>query len=378
MIKVCFLISSLCNEGPVNVVYNILKYIDYAAIDISIITFIPEKENSQMDDFRKLPIHIWQLSPVKKIDPFRLLGRLQKTVDNIQPDILHAHCPRSLYLMPFLAKKYVKMYTIHNYPGELQRVLYGKLRGEIVIFLNHFFTRRIDCAVCCAPNIHMDYLKQKGWNFPCIPNGSSFPIWKQDKFQKNKLREQFGLKDDLKYFIFVGRFSPEKNPGKLIRVFKRLRDKSIGLILLGDGPLWGALKEEEDDRILLPGFQNNVYEYLIASDVYISASNGEGLANTLLESMSIGLPMLLSNIPSHEIVLSQMSQVTGFLFNQNSEDDLCDKIEQILKLNMENVASAIQTVFLEHYTAKRMSTSYQKLYYTLLNKKSFKNDEHTY
>ena len=73
-----------------------------------------------------------------------------------------------------------------------------------------------------------------------------------------------------------------------------------------------------------------------------------------------------------------MSQVTGFLFNQNSEDDLCDKIEQILKLNMENVASAIQTVFLEHYTAKRMSTSYQKLYYTLLNKKSFKNDEHTY
>ena len=372
MIKVCFLISSLCNEGPVNVVYNILQHIDYTVFDISIITFIPEKENSKMEEFKKLPIQICQLSPERKIGPLCLFFRLRKAVNSIHPDILHAHCPRSLYLVPFLSKNYIKMYTIHNYPGELQRVLYGKWKGEMVIALNHFFFFFFDCAVCCAPNIHADYLKQIGWSFPCISNGSSFPIWQQDNFQRNKLRKQFGLRDDLKYFIFVGRFSPEKNPGKLIRVFKRLKDKPIGLILLGDGPLWTALKKEEDDRILLPGFQNNVYEYLIASDIYISASNGEGLANTLLESMSIGLPMLLSDIPSHEIVLSQMPQVVGFLFNQNNENDLCNKIEQVLKLNAKNTACIVQSIFLEHYTAKKMSTSYQRLYYTLLNKKQIR------
>ena len=58
--------------------------------------------------------------------------------------------------------------------------------------------------------------------------------------------------------------------------------------MLGEGPLWEDLKEG-DDRILLPGFKTNVYDYLIASDYYISASDVEGLANTLLESMTVGI-----------------------------------------------------------------------------------------
>ena len=83
--------------------------------------------------------------------------------------------------------------------------------------------------------------------------------------------------------------------------------------MLGEGPLWEDLKKEGDDRILLPGFKTNVYDYLIASDYYISASDVEGLANTLLESMTVGLPMLLSDIPSHQEVLSKMSVTTGYI-----------------------------------------------------------------
>lgn len=66
-VKICFLVSSLCNEGPVNVVYNIIKYINFKKFDVSIITFIPEKKTSKIGDFRKLPITIVQLAKTDQL-----------------------------------------------------------------------------------------------------------------------------------------------------------------------------------------------------------------------------------------------------------------------------------------------------------------------
>ena len=119
----------------------------------------------------------------------------------------------------------------------------------------------------------------------------------------------------------------------------------MGVIKLVEGPLWEDLKKEGDDRILLPGFKTNVYDYLIASDYYISASDVEGLANTLLESMTVGLPMLLSDIPSHQEVLSKMSVTTGNIFNNKDSNSLFDKIEKVLLLDRTEVAREVQDIF---------------------------------
>ena len=110
-------------------------------------TFIPEKESSRMDEFEKLPIKIYQLSSIKKNGLFTIYGLLKRKLKEINPDEIHAHCPRSLYLMPFLSKQYKKIYTIHIYPGEQQIQLYGLIMGKIVISLNHLFTRMCDLPI---------------------------------------------------------------------------------------------------------------------------------------------------------------------------------------------------------------------------------------
>lgn len=101
MTKVCFLVSSLCNEGPVNVMYNIIQYMDFSKFKVSIITFIPEKKTTRIKDFQKYPLSIHQLAPETPLNPFALFTALKQEVKLINPDMLHAHCPRSLYLMCF-------------------------------------------------------------------------------------------------------------------------------------------------------------------------------------------------------------------------------------------------------------------------------------
>lgn len=367
MTKVCFIVSSLCNEGPVNVMYNIIQYMDFSLFEVSIITLIPEKKSSRLKDFKQLPIQIYQLTKEKFLRPWSMFFQLKSKVEEINPDILHSHCPRSLYLSYFLPKKYKKVYTIHIYPGLQQEILYGKWKGKIVNILNHYFTYRMDLAIGCAESVSSLYLQNKGWKIHSIPNGCSHPLWEKDNNKKKQIRKLLGLKESIQYFIFIGRFSYEKNPDFLVKAFQALPQQNIGIILLGTGPLWEHLKKYENDRIILPGFKTNVYEYLIAADFYISASDVEGLANTILESMTVGLPMLLSDIPSHKEVLNKMSKCVGFIYDHHDINNLHQNISNIISLNKEEVSDEIRSVFIRYYTAQRMSESYQKAYLNIHN-----------
>jgi glycosyltransferase involved in cell wall biosynthesis len=342
---------------------------DFSVFDVSVVTLIPEKPTSRMESFRELPVSIHQLAKQEFLNPLQLFFKLKEKVREINPDMLHAHCPRSLYLMCFLPKRYKRIYTIHIYPGLQQRILYGRWKGDLVVLLNHYFTRRTDLPIGCAESVGALYKQHKGWDIMSIPNGCSLPVRSRDEVQRKQLREKYHLCESVGYFIFVGRFSKEKNPDKLVEAFKKLNDPSIGLIMLGDGPMWEQLKQEESERLKLPGFTTEVYDYLIASDYYISASDVEGLANTLLESMTIGLPLLLSDIPSHREVLSKMGRITGYIANQHDADDMVDKIKQLTRsVNREEAGEEIRKVFSENYTAKRMSGQYQAAYRDLYRK----------
>lgn len=368
-IRVCFAVSSLCNEGPVNVMYNIIQYMDFSKFEVSILTLIPEEANTRIEDFKKLPVSIYQLAPTRKPSPIHMFRSFRQAVIRIRPDMVHSHCPRSFYFSCFLPKKYKRVYTIHIYPGLQQEILYGKIKGKIVNQLNHLFTRFMDLPIGCAESVGLLYKKNKGLDISSIPNGCSLPLWNVDSRQKQNLRKTLGLKEEVRYFIFIGRFSSEKNPQILVKTFQRLKNPEIGLIMLGTGPMWERLSQCKEERILFPGFKTNVYDYLIASDYYISASAIEGLANTLLESMTVGLPMLLSDIPSHQEVLSKMEKPVGFIFDNKSTADLEDKINTLIEtIDRETAAAEIKRVFAEYYTARKMSESYQSAYTDLFLK----------
>ena len=366
--KICFLISSLCNEGPVNVMLNTLRFIDYSNFDVSVITLIPEKKSSKIDDFKKLPIKIYQISPEKKINLLLSYFKLRRLIKKIDPQIIHGHCSRPLYLMSFLPKKYKTVYTIHTYPGICNIAISGKYKGRIIIALDNFFTKWCNKAICCSQNISDSYLTEKNIKYKAIPNGASFPIWVYNEKEKSMLRKEFKLKADWKYFVFIGRFSSEKSPDALIPVFKKLEKSKIGLVMLGDGPLMEDCKRHSSNNIVFVGFTNRVNDYLKACDYYISSSEIEGLANTILENLSVGLPMVLSDIPAHHEILSNFmdSSSIGVLMNKNDVDDVVSKIQKIQAFNVESSQLKMHEVYKREYTAEIMSKRYQNVYISLI------------
>lgn len=362
-IKVCYAISSLC-EGPTYVLYNIVRYMDFDKFEVDIITMTPEKDTTLIDDFRALPLRIHQLTKDKPLSPWTMGIALRKTVKEVDPDIVHVHCPRSRLLSPVIPKKYKKVETVHNYP-DLPKVLYGKAKGTIVKYLSTLMTSRMDLVIPCSESIGKKYDEMGIMNTP-IPNGTSMSTWEYNITEKKALRKELDLDDSKAWFLFVGRFSEEKNPDVVINAFETLGNDNYGLVMLGNGRMWDKLKSHESESVRMPGFTHHVQPYMKAVDYFISASDSEGMPNTVLEALATGLPLLLSDIAPHEEILNKSASEIGVLYNQKDVNNLCNGIKKILNLNPKEVSPIDHAVLNKFYTAKMMSEKYQDQYNRLM------------
>jgi len=366
-IKICYVVSSLANEGPVNVLFNLIKFIDTSIFEVTVVTLMPEKIHSRMNDFLKLGIEVIILPEkipskgfVKKIVNFG------KIIKKLNPGIVHSHCPRSLIYISFLSRKYKKVYTAHIFPGIQQIALYGYIKGNLAIKISNFLMMKMDLSIACSESVSKEFFDEYGWKIQSIPNGCSLDIWPIDLNEKEKIRTSLGFRENTKYFIFIGRFSEEKNPGFLIEAFEQLNCPGISLIMLGIGPLFSNFNGKKYKNVRLVGFITGILPYLKASDYYISASRTEGLANTLLESMSVGLPLLLSSIPSHTDVISNSETEIGLLFDNANTKDLISKLHQLISLQRNEIFENVQHEYVEKYTAQMMTKNYEAAYKTTL------------
>src|SRR5690606_8396576 len=97
-------------------------------------------------------------------------------------------------------------------------------------------------------------------------------------------------------FISVGSLIPRKNMKVLVEAFNVFSKASSGsLVILGGGPEMEKLRSVSCRSIFLQGNVDNVRDYLAGCDYFVSTSLAEGLPNTVLEALAMGLPAILSD-----------------------------------------------------------------------------------
>jgi glycosyltransferase involved in cell wall biosynthesis len=113
--------------------------------------------------------------------------------------------------------------------------------------------------------------------------------------------------------LFAGRFGPEKNVDALLTALRDLvkRPRTIG-VLCGDGPLRATVQrsiaaDNLADRILTPGYVEDIWPLMKRADVIVSVGLFEGRPNTVLEAMACGRPLVVSDIPAHREFLDEGS-----------------------------------------------------------------------
>lgn len=176
-----------------------------------------------------------------------------------------------------------------------------------------------------------------------IPNGVDLQRFDPANPAFEAHRRQ-ALEEQQLLVVFVGRLETVKGLNLLIDAWVRAFDASdpVRLLLIGSGTLEQELLERIDmlqrnHQIELRGRSNHVARYLAAADLGVLPSQTEGLSNTLLESMAMGLPMIGSRISGNEDFIQPF--VTGWLFPPGDTEALADCLRTAWRLNREQLAA---------------------------------------
>lgn len=146
---------------------------------------------------------------------------------------------------------------------------------------------------------------------------------------------QYFPKVEVKNFIYVGRFSPEKNLEYLINTFSFL--PKFNLNLVGYGPEEKYLKTiaNENVNFLGPISNEKLYIEYQKNDVFILPSLREPWGLVVEEALNNGLPVIVSNKVGciDEVV---KDGVNGLIFEIESEKGLIDAINKISNIQFYN------------------------------------------
>jgi glycosyltransferase involved in cell wall biosynthesis len=196
---------------------------------------------------------------------------------------------------------------------------YAKLYLRFSAFITAHFPNEVIFDNVIAKKLFEDKFKKQ---FKFIPFGSEVEAGTGDTAILQQLNIQKG-----DYYLFVGRFIPDKGLHYLIPAFKNSTSKRK-LVLIGGSPNPSPYEKQitdmADDSIIFPGYVygNDVNTLMSNSYCYIQPSDVEGLSPVVLTVMGLNVPLIVSDIEENEYAVLN----TARKFKKGDIDSLTDEI----------------------------------------------------
>ncbi len=152
------------------------------------------------------------------------------------------------------------------------------------------------------------------------------------------IRERFKGERE-KTIVMVGRLDENKNQAMVMRCFARIREKGFAdyrLVIYGDGPdrlklTHYAEKLGLGSSIEFRGMVAHVAEHIEKASLYILASNQEGMPNSLIEAMALGIPCISTDCPCGGPADLIVNGVNGLLVPVGDEKEMAKAMKRILR-----------------------------------------------
>lgn len=311
---------------------HVVELVKKMNADIVIITGNTKKSGYQKEDsnlYYHIPLlkSIWEVFFINRPGSYQIVEELLK---KRKVDVVHFHSPLFTILYGLLKKKEFPLIMTSHY------LLNVKLSNSASFIYNSFIkrmtlyiARHVDKIIC----VNEDYIPIfEKWGVDpkklvFIPNGVDIK-----KFSPgiSKIKDKF---KDRKIIIYFGRLHYQKNVDLLIKSFKYVKEKikNVNLIIIGSGTDFDKLKKmsSNDEDIIMTGFlqDEDLIDYLRASDVVVFPSRGENASFTIMEAMSCELPVISSDVGNASKILGDGR---GILIEKYNEEGIAEKCIQVL------------------------------------------------
>jgi glycosyltransferase involved in cell wall biosynthesis len=201
-----------------------------------------------------------------------------------------------------------------------------------------------------------------------IPNGIAAL---KPRRHREAVRSELGLDETNFVPLLIATLRPEKRAADFVEIVvaaHRRRSELRGLIV-GGGPELGrvcARAAAEDGVVQVLGERHDVADLILASDVVCLTSSVEGLPVSVLEAMSLGRPVVATNVGGIPSAIE--SEVTGVLVPPGDHQAFVSALVTLAadRQRAQCMGREAERVFAERFTDEGMTARYVRTIQELL------------
>lgn len=266
-------------------------------------------------------------------------------------------------------------------------LVFTKQLGSFVIkkdFLHRLIYKRVDKAIAISTVIKnnlIDTTPLTEDKIVTIPNAVEISEFNPVKYDKKKIREENGIKENIFVFTNVARLSPGKGQDTILKAVSLIKDqlKDTLFVFAGESEKSEKFYEYDlkkfvdenglQDLVRFLGFRKDVANVLALSDAFLFPSYAEAFGISLVEAMAMGLPNIVCKADGvMDIILEDETSLTF------QRDDIAKLCENILKIRSdENLRQKLSRNSIERareFSFEKYNEKVINLYDKLLNTKN--------
>jgi glycosyltransferase involved in cell wall biosynthesis len=293
---------------------------------------------------------------------FRFLVQNRRTYDVLHAHMAYGHAVVAVVVARCFRKKCIIKIACTGEHGDLYN--FSKFQGfDQAIQILY----QADAIVAISDEVERELLSYgfPGERIVRIPNGVDADYFRRLKPFPNIRKTRF---------VLIGRRHPQKGIDIALKAVKIIKERGLGDCL--ELALYGVDYPEHDYRAMAQylnvqdlvhfcPFEKDILSVYQASHCFVLPSRGEGLSNSLLESMAMELPVIATRVSGTPDVVEDGSE--GLLIPSDSAEALADKMQLIIKdsdlaLRLgKNARQKVLTKFSLDSVAKQYAELYQRL-----------------
>lgn len=316
MTKVLFFISSLEEGGAQRVVSILSNELVKRDFDVEILEYFNEKDFYDLDSKIKITSVIENTKSTNKKTNTKWIKKYFKNSADV--------------IISFLA------------PFNMMAILANKGNDVPLIVADRNDPRKVPSNFIVRKLRDYLYTKADGVVLQTNDNLSYF----NKRIQKNSvvIVNPFDIKDKNgialtaskeNVIVNVARLEKQKNQKMLIEAFNELKDElnDYRLEIYGEGNYRKELEAliktlNLQNKVILKGEQDDILNKIKTAKLFVLSSNYEGMPNSLIEAMCIGLPVISTRVSgSNELIENENN---GLLIDINNKEQLKNTIKKIL------------------------------------------------
>lgn len=345
--KVLMAINSLVVGGAERVFVDQVNNFNHQKFDVWVMNTVEEKGKTFRDELKLDEKKVVQFNFKKVFDLCELI-KVHKFFKEQKFDAVIT----SLYLTNFVARLIARINKVPVICSYEQNVYPHKTKMQILV--DRWLAKYTD-VIFAVSQMVLDFTAQqeKISKDKFVINYNSIPLETKELSEKEKsdYKKELGIPLESIVITNAGSLVEQKGQTFLIQAAKEVikNNQNVYFLICGQGKLKEQLQKEIDDsglkgRVILPGVQP-INKALSITDIFAMSSLWEGLSLVMLEAMSYGKPLVVTNISGVQDAVKDGQE--GFIIPVKNVGALAEKINLLIKnqsLRQKFSQNALETV----------------------------------